>query len=255
MAFRREEGARLTPRLRPDVRRASSFAGVTLIPEALCDNPATGSAGAYDRSRKNLPANQPYIGFEGPIGAGKTTLAQLLALHLGATLILEDVDGNEFLPDFYADRERWALGMQLAFLISRYEQLRTISPSRIRPVVADYTQAKDPIFARVLLNQREVELYERLSIGLDASVARPDLTVYLDAQNEVLLARIRRRNRPYEMRIDAEYLNALRDAYARHHQSTGSLHVLRFDTSALDLRSETQLKTLFKNIVAAASID
>ena len=51
--------------------------------------------------------NQPYIGFEGPIGAGKTTLAQLLALHLGATLILEDVDGNEFLPDFYANRERW----------------------------------------------------------------------------------------------------------------------------------------------------
>jgi deoxyguanosine kinase len=64
--------------------------------------------------------NQPYIGFEGPIGAGKTTLAQLLALHLGATLILEDVDGNAFLPDFYRDRERWALGAQLAFLISRY---------------------------------------------------------------------------------------------------------------------------------------
>ena len=127
-----------------------------------------------------MPASHhPYIGFEGPIGAGKTTLAQLLALHLGATLILEDVDGNEFLPDFYSNRERWALGMQLAFLISRYEQLRTIPPSRSRPVVADYTQAKDPIFARVLLNQREVELYERLSAGLDAGVSRPDLTVYL----------------------------------------------------------------------------
>ena len=202
-----------------------------------------------------MPAiNQPYIGFEGPIGAGKTTLAQLLALHLGATLILEDVDGNEFLPDFYADRERWALGAQLAFLISRYEQLRTIPPSRSRPVVSDYTKAKDPIFARALLHDREVELYERLSVGLDASVSRPDLTVYLDARNDVLLDRIRRRNRPYELSINVEYLDALREAYARYHNSVGRLQVLSFDTSELDLRSESQLDSLFKNILAAASI-
>ncbi len=198
--------------------------------------------------------NQPYIGFEGPIGAGKTTLAQLLALHLGATLILEDVDGNAFLPDFYKDRERWALGAQLAFLISRYEQLRTIPPSRTKPVVSDYTQAKDPIFARALLHDREVELYERMSVGLDASIFRPDLTVYVDATDAVLLDRIRRRNRPYEMSIDADYLDALREAYARHHESTGGLQVLRIDTSTLNLRSESQLNSLYKKIQAAASL-
>jgi len=198
--------------------------------------------------------NQPYIGFEGPIGAGKTTLAQLLALHLNATLILEDVDGNAFLPDFYKNRERWALGAQLAFLISRYEQLRTIPPSRTRAVVSDYTQAKDPIFARALLHDREVELYERMSIGLDASVFRPDLTVYVDARNDVLLDRIRRRDRPYEVSIDAKYLDALRGAYARHHESTGGLQVLRIDTSTLDLCSEPQLKGLYAKIQAAASI-
>ncbi len=199
-------------------------------------------------------ANQPYIGFEGPIGAGKTTLAQLLALHLGATLVLEDVDGNAFLPDFYADRDRWALGTQLAFLISRYEQLRTIPPSRTRPVISDYTQAKDPIFARTLLHDREVELYERLTVGLDASVPRPDVTVYVDARNDILLDRIRRRNRPYEASIDAEYLDALRQAYARHHSSIGRLQVLSFDTSELNLRSESHLHGLYKKILAAASM-
>lgn len=199
-------------------------------------------------------SNQPYIGFEGPIGAGKTTLAQLLALHLGATLILEDVDGNAFLPDFYADRQRWALGTQLAFLISRYEQLRTISPGRTRPVISDYTQAKDPIFARTLLHDREVELYERLTVGLDASVPRPDVTVYVDARNDILLDRIRRRNRPYEASIDAGYLDALREAYTRHHNSIGKLQVLSLDTSELNLRSESQLHCLYKKILAAASM-
>jgi deoxyguanosine kinase len=198
--------------------------------------------------------NQPYIGFEGPIGAGKTTLAQLLALHLGATLVLEDVDGNAFLPDFYADRERWALGAQLAFLISRFEQLRTIPPARTRPVVSDYTQSKDPIFARTLLHDREVELYERLSMGLEPSVCRPDLTVYVDAKNDVLLDRIRRRNRLYETSIDAEYLDALRQAYARHHNSTGRVKVLILDTSTLNLRSESQLNALYKKILEAASL-
>lgn len=206
-------------------------------------------------SHGKAPAmNQPYIGFEGPIGAGKTTLAQLLAVQLGATLILEDVDGNAFLPDFYADRERWALGTQLAFLISRYEQLRTILPVRTRPVISDYTQAKDPIFARALLHDREVELYERLTVGLDVSVPRPDLTVYVDARNDILLDRIRRRDRAYERSIDGQYLDALREAYVRHHESIGKLQVLSIDTSALDLRSEAQLNCLYKKILAAASL-
>jgi deoxyadenosine/deoxycytidine kinase len=93
-----------------------------------------------------------------------------------------------------------------------------------------------------------------MSVGLDASIFRPDLTVYVDATDAVLLDRIRRRNRPYEMSIDADYLDALRDAYARHHESTGGLQVLRIDTSTLNLRSESQLNSLYKKIQAAASL-
>ncbi|HXX43265.1 MAG TPA: deoxynucleoside kinase [Candidatus Acidoferrales bacterium] len=198
------------------------------------------------------PTNQPYIGFEGPIGAGKTTLAQLLALHLGATLILEDVDGNAFLPDFYRNRDRWALATQMAFLISRYEQLRAIPAWRSRPVVADYTHVKDPIFARTLLHDREVELYERVSAVLDGGVFRPDLTVYVDARDDVLMDRIRQRNRPYEATIDAKYLDALREAYAQHHNETGGVNILRFDTSTLDLSSEAQLNAMYKKIMDTA---
>lgn len=91
--------------------------------------------------------DQPYIGFEGPIGAGKTTLTQLLASYIGATPVYENVDGNEFLADFYGDKQRWALGMQLSFLISRHNQLKSVVQSRDNAVVADYTQAKDATVA------------------------------------------------------------------------------------------------------------
>ena len=139
-------------------------------------------------------------------------------------------------------------------LISRFEQLRTIPSIRSRPVVSDYTQAKDPIFARTLVHDREVELYERLSVGLDVSVCRPDLTVYVDASNDVLLDRIRQRNRTYEVSIDGEYLDALRDAYLRHHNSTGKLQVLTVDTSALNLRSQSQVSGFYKKVLAAVSM-
>src|SRR5882762_2073810 len=123
-------------------------------------------------------ANQPYIGFEGPIGAGKTTLTQLLAAHVGATAILEDVDGNEFLGDFYDDKQRWALGMQLTFLVSRNKQLKMVEHSRNRAVIADYTQAKDVIFARTLLRERELRLYEHIILASTFSTAIRTLPEY-----------------------------------------------------------------------------
>lgn len=196
--------------------------------------------------------NQPYIGFEGPIGAGKTTLTQLLAAEIGATPIFENVDGNEFLADFYGDKQRWALGMQLSFLLSRHEQLKAVVLSRAKAVVADYTQAKDAIFARILLRDRELRLYESVSVGLNASVVRPNVVVYLDADDEVLLDRIRRRNRAYEASIDRKYLHALRDAYEHYLESAQGVHVLRYDTSTLNLAAESELTSLYETILSGA---
>src|SRR5215471_5985323 len=97
----------------------------------------------------------PYIAFEGPIAAGKTTIATLLATHVGSDLLLEDFENNEFLADFYASRDRWSLPMQLWFLSARVPPLKSIDRSNQRTLVSDYTSRKDPLFARLLLSGRE----------------------------------------------------------------------------------------------------
>lgn len=191
-----------------------------------------------------------YIAFEGPIAAGKTTLATRLAAHLSSDLVLEEFEGNEFLADFYNDRRRWALPMQLWFVSARIPALKSIRHPLSNSIVADYTSRKDTLFARLLLDKRELRLFNRIAELAASELIQPDLIVLLDAKTEVLLDRIRRRGRSYEETIDTPYLNSLRRAYEEDLVDQG-LNVLRYDTSTLDLNSTIQMQQLHETILAA----
>lgn len=182
-----------------------------------------------------------YIAFEGPIAAGKTTLARMLAAQISSDLMLEDFQSNELLADFYKERERWSLPMQLSFLSVRLTALRSVNRPFARTLVADYTSLKDPLFARLLLRDRELRLFERIAAMGATDISLPDVIVHLDATDEVLLERIRRRGRPYEESIDRAYLRALRSAYDAELTANPDVSVIRFDTSNLDLGSERQM--------------
>ena len=191
----------------------------------------------------------PFIAFEGPIASGKTTHADLLARKLGVMPILEEFPENEFLADFYGDQTRWALPMQLSFLILRTAQLRKIVHPPSEPVLVDYSYLKDRAFAQLLLKERELRLYQRISAEFQTSLAKHDLIVYLDAHNDVLLERIKRRNRPYEASIDSAYQDSLRRTYEAAFVANPELKVVRYDTSNLDLNSRGDVEQLQRAIL------
>jgi deoxyguanosine kinase len=191
----------------------------------------------------------PFIAFEGPIASGKTTHAELLAQKLSLAPILEEFPRNEFLADFYGAPERWALPMQLSFLALRSRQLQRVVPPLTAPVIADYSYLKDPAFAQLLLKDRELRLYEQISAVFQTTIAKHDAIVYLDARNEVLLERIRLRNRPYEASVDSAYQDSLRAIYEEAFLANPDLKVIRYDTSDLDLNSTDDVEQLQKTIL------
>jgi deoxyguanosine kinase len=156
-----------------------------------------------------------YIAVEGAIGAGKTSLAKILAEKLEARLILEETEENPFLSDFYKNKERFAFQTQIFFLLSRYRQQQDLFATDLfqKKLISDYFFDKDRIFASVALSSNEFYLYERLLSILEKDIPRPDLVIYLQANPEVLLKRIKERERPYEKNIDLEYVRALNEAY------------------------------------------
>jgi deoxyguanosine kinase len=174
--------------------------------------------------------NPCYIAIEGPIGVGKTSLAQRLADSLNGDLLLEQAEENPFLERFYREPRAGALPAQLYFLFQRARQMQELRQGDMfQPVrIADFLMDKDRLFARLTLDDDELALYEQVYGQLTLDFPTPDFVIYLQAPPDVLLKRIARRGRACELHIDADYLRRLSEAYAHffHYYDTSPLLIV-----------------------------
>jgi deoxyadenosine/deoxycytidine kinase len=180
----------------------------------------------------HVPGSRRYIVVEGPIGAGKTSLARKLAVELGGRELLEAPEGNPFLPGFYRDPGRYGLPTQLHFLLQRVEQVRAVELGTGQlPIIADFMLDKDRLFAAINLDPYEHALYEGVYRHVAPHAPVPDLVIYLQASPATLLERVRRRRVDYERGLALDYLTRLSSAYAGffHEYAAGPLLIVNSD--------------------------
>ncbi len=194
-----------------------------------------------------------YIAVEGPIGVGKTTLANKLASNLNYDILLEMPIENPFLENSYRNPNQSALAAQLFFLFQRVQQLEELKQKSIfEPVrIADFILEKDRLFAEANLNDEEMRLYDKVyeHITIDAPV--PDLVIYLQAPVEVLMARIERRGLKFERYLTQEYLTKINDAYSRFFLDYDKSPVLIINAAEIDFESsEDDLEMLITKIMS-----
>ncbi|HVW64561.1 MAG TPA: deoxynucleoside kinase [Nitrosospira sp.] len=158
-----------------------------------------------------------YVVIEGPIGAGKTSLARRMAVHLGGEALLEKPEENPFLDRFYGDMPRHALQTQLFFLFQRINQLQGLTQMDMfaSTIVSDFFLDKDPLFARLTLSDSEYDLYKKIFLQLQPRQQPPDLVIYLQASVPTLMERVKRRGNPFEKNISEDYLWQVADSYTR----------------------------------------
>jgi deoxyadenosine/deoxycytidine kinase len=158
----------------------------------------------------------PYVVIEGPIGSGKTTLARMLADKFSVELLSEKAESNPFLTRFYQDAQRYALPTQLFFLFQRSRQIEDMAQRDMfgQPTVSDFFLEKDPLFARLNLDDEEYSLYHQIYQHLQLKAPKPDLVVYLQTPVDALVERIEERNISYEQEMPREYIARLAEAYS-----------------------------------------
>ena len=183
-----------------------------------------------------------YLVVEGPIGAGKTSLARRLAEHLGADTLMESAADNPFLPRFYQDPKRYALATQLHFLFDRARQVKELAQGDLfrHALVADFLLDKDKLFAQLNLDEDEYQLYGRVFDDLSLHAPAPDLVLYLQAPIEVLQARIRQRGIDYERGMNADYLRRLVALYSEFFHHYDAAPVLMVNSENLNFVTQTE---------------
>ena len=193
----------------------------------------------------------PYIVVEGPIGCGKTTLAKMLADQFPVDYLSEKAESNPFLPRFYQDARRYALPTQLFFLFQRANQIKDLNQRDMfaKPIVADFFLEKDPIFARLNLDDEEYALYHQIYQHLHLNAPKPDLVIYLQTPLDALVERIEERNVGYEQDMPREYLERLSDAYSAYFHNYDTSPVLIVNNEKLNiLKNPSALKVLINRI-------
>jgi len=177
-----------------------------------------------------------YIAIEGVIGAGKSSLANLLASKLGANLVLEEFELNPFLEKFYDDRKRYAFQTQMFFLINRFKQQQQIMQPNLflNYIVSDYIFDKDRIFAYLNLSGEELKLYETIFPLLERDIPKPDLVIFLQSSTDRLLQNIKKRDRKIEKSLSINYLDELSDAYNSFFFKYNKTPLLIVNTSEFD---------------------
>lgn len=191
-----------------------------------------------------------YIAIEGNIGSGKTTLSQMVAEKLGANLITESFETNPFLPLFYENPARYALPVEIFFLTERQRQLQEelLQPPLFKQkVITDYCFTKTLLFAKSNLNEVEFELFKRLYVVMANAFPSPDIIVYLHRPADSLLHFIQKRNRSYELDIQAAYLEAINKRYHSYFKTETNFPILILDMGNQDFIKKPKLfKKIFK---------
>jgi deoxyadenosine/deoxycytidine kinase len=190
---------------------------------------------------------------DGPIGVGKTSLATLLAPELNARIIFERAEENPFLSDFYHDPARFRFQTQIFFLMSRFAQQEEFSQHDLfnKVTISDYLFAKDRIFAYLNLNDHELSLYEQIYKMLEPKIVRPDLVIFLQADTETILRRIKQRARPFEKDVNRDYIEAVNDAYNHYFFRYSETPLLVINTSDIDFVHNPQdLDDLIRQILS-----